>query len=231
MRGHRNRRRNRARPHDAGPDRGAGPIGAPVLSGGTCPQAGDRPGGTRLDLMSEQPASAPSPINGSAINGSAVDRSSVSGSPLPAGLADALKRDSAGPGGRHRPAIRHPRGADAGLDGRRGAAPHPDQRAGDVLIRAPARSTGARETPPGTCNGSSRSPWTATAMRCWCGSTRSARPATPEPGRASTAASSTPSSATEARRPAHRQSAPALPQLHEPDPRQDPMTGSGRRST
>ena len=73
-----------------------GPTGDPVLSGGTCPQAGDRPEGTRLDLMSEQPAPAPSPINGSAMNGSAVDSSPVSGSPLPAGLADALKRDSAG---------------------------------------------------------------------------------------------------------------------------------------
>ena len=80
----------------AGRTAAPGRIGAPVFSGGTCPQAGGLPGGTRLDLMSEQPAPAPSPVNGSAINGSAVDRSPVSGSPLPAGLADALKRDSAG---------------------------------------------------------------------------------------------------------------------------------------
>ena len=68
-----------------------GSIGAPVLSGGRDPKAGGLPGGTRLDLMSEQPATAPSPVNDSPVDGSPV-----SGSPLPAGLAAALKRDSAG---------------------------------------------------------------------------------------------------------------------------------------
>ena len=47
--------------------------------------------------MSEQPAPAPSPVNDSAGPvTSAVDDSPANGSPLPAGLADALKRDSAG---------------------------------------------------------------------------------------------------------------------------------------
>jgi phosphoribosyl-AMP cyclohydrolase len=43
--------------------------------------------------MSEQPAPAPSPVNDSA---SPVSGRPANGSPLPAGLADALKRDSAG---------------------------------------------------------------------------------------------------------------------------------------
>ena len=61
------------------------------------PQAGRLPGGTRLDLMSEQPAPAPTSANavpGTPVPGTAAD--GVPASPLPAGLADALKRDSAG---------------------------------------------------------------------------------------------------------------------------------------
>ena len=63
------------------------------------PQAGRLPGGTRLDLMSEQPAPAPSPAN--AVPGAAVPTAPPPTAvprrrPLPAGLADALKRDSAG---------------------------------------------------------------------------------------------------------------------------------------
>lgn len=91
MRGHRNRRRNRPWRHHPAGHRGGRPDWATVLSGGTDPQADRLPGGTRLDLMSEQPAPAPSPVNGSAVDGSPTN-----GSPLPAGLADALKRDSAG---------------------------------------------------------------------------------------------------------------------------------------
>lgn len=67
------------------------------------------PVGTRLDLMSEQPA--PAPVNGPAVNGPAVNGPATGGStaggkavpvpaapsgPLPAALGDALKRDSAG---------------------------------------------------------------------------------------------------------------------------------------
>ena len=50
-----------------------------MLSAGPPAPGGHRPGGTRLELMSEQPAPAP-----------------VSETPLPAGLAASLKRDSAG---------------------------------------------------------------------------------------------------------------------------------------
>ncbi|MFF2244247.1 phosphoribosyl-AMP cyclohydrolase [Arthrobacter sp. NPDC058130] len=47
--------------------------------------------------MSEQPAPAPSPATSAAtVNENAIDGSPADGSPLPAGLADALKRDSAG---------------------------------------------------------------------------------------------------------------------------------------
>lgn len=74
------------------------------------PQASGLPGGTRLDLMSEQPAPATSPANavpsdavdtGAVISGDAVSNVAPAApvspaSPLPAGLADALKRDSAG---------------------------------------------------------------------------------------------------------------------------------------
>lgn len=48
--------------------------------------------GTRLDLMSEQPA--PSPTPGPTPGTAGAD--AVSGSPLPAEIASALKRDSAG---------------------------------------------------------------------------------------------------------------------------------------
>ena len=78
-----------------------------------------------------------------------------------------------------RPAARHRRGADARLDGRRGAAPHPDHRPGDVLEPLAGRSTGSRARPPATASGSRRSGSTATATRCWSRSTRRARPATP----------------------------------------------------
>src|SRR5215472_9868939 len=50
----------------------------------------------------------------------------------------------------HRPAVRHRRGADAGLDGRGGAAPHADYRAVHLLVPQPAgvlgqgRDLGAR---------------------------------------------------------------------------------------
>ncbi|MCU1530512.1 MAG: hisI [Arthrobacter sp.] len=50
------------------------------------------PGGTRLELMSEQPAPVPSPSRDSPT----VLPPTASDSPLPEGLADALKRDSAG---------------------------------------------------------------------------------------------------------------------------------------
>jgi phosphoribosyl-AMP cyclohydrolase len=70
---------------------------APLLSGVAEPQAGRLPGGTRLDLMSEQPAPVPSPATSAVpASGSPVSAVPASGSPLPAGLADALKRDSAG---------------------------------------------------------------------------------------------------------------------------------------
>ncbi len=49
------------------------------------------PAGTRLDLMSEQPAPAPSPISSPA-----ADAAAEPGTPLPAGIAGTLKRDSAG---------------------------------------------------------------------------------------------------------------------------------------
>lgn len=68
---------------------------------------GGRSGGTRLELMSEQPAPAPAPLNtaqdnvenslpGSAAAGPSVPDSAHAAGPLPAGLAESLKRDSAG---------------------------------------------------------------------------------------------------------------------------------------
>ena len=80
----------------AGEEGDSAPAGRrPVLSG--APVRRPAPArGTRLDLMSEQPAPAPSPIDGSTSQRQRRRRSPVSGSPLPAGLADALKRDSAG---------------------------------------------------------------------------------------------------------------------------------------
>lgn len=70
------------------------------------PGSGGR-GGTRLELMSEQPAPAPVPVDDqlnapensvpvSAAPGSAVPDSAHDAGPLPAGLAASLKRDSAG---------------------------------------------------------------------------------------------------------------------------------------
>jgi phosphoribosyl-AMP cyclohydrolase len=52
--------------------------------------------GTRLDLMSEQPA--PSPTSGSPLRADAgtAAGAQLSGGPLPADIASALKRDSAG---------------------------------------------------------------------------------------------------------------------------------------
>ena len=81
---------------------------------------------------------------------------------------------------------RHRRGAHGRLDGRRGAAPHPD-RPGRVTYWSRSRaSTGSRATPPGTPSTCTRWGWTATATPCWCASTRSARRATPATTPAST---------------------------------------------
>ncbi|MGY3317513.1 phosphoribosyl-AMP cyclohydrolase [Arthrobacter sp. TE12232] len=70
------------------------------------PQASGLPGGTRLDLMSEQPAPAnavpgdavdtDAVVSGDAASNAAPSAPDSAASPLPAGLADALKRDSAG---------------------------------------------------------------------------------------------------------------------------------------
>ena len=68
-----------------------------VLSGRVDAQASGLPGGTRLDLMSEQPAPAHSPANTvPSAPVSTQPEPAASAGPLPAGLADALKRDSAG---------------------------------------------------------------------------------------------------------------------------------------
>ena len=84
-----------------------------MLSGGPVVLGGAPPLGTRLETMSEQPA--PARIDGNRSDGTRLDRNAASGnavdgtvpgptaqthaapaSPLPAGLAEALKRDSAG---------------------------------------------------------------------------------------------------------------------------------------
>ena len=98
--------------------------------------------------------------------------------------APAPQRRRPGPG--DRAAARHRRGADARLDGRRGAGPHPGHRPRDVLEPQPRRSTGSRARPPATASGSRRSASTATATRCCSRSTRRARPATPARAPAST---------------------------------------------
>ena len=87
---------------------------------------------------------------------------------------------------RGRAAARHRRGADARLDGRRGAGPDPDVRAGDVLEPQPPGVLGQGRDlrPPPVGQGGPRS--TATATRCWSRSTRKGRPATPAPAPAST---------------------------------------------
>ena len=74
---HWNRRRGRPPPAVRAWDPAGGSGAAAVL-------AATVPGGTRLDLMSEQPAPAP------------VSTPSRTASPLPSGLAAALKRDDAG---------------------------------------------------------------------------------------------------------------------------------------
>ena len=101
-------------------------------------------------------------------------------------IAARLKRVGRRPGARGRAAARHRRGADARLDGRRGAGPHADDRPGDVLEPVAGRSTGSRARPPATASGSRRSGSTATATRCWSRSTRRAPPATPATAPAST---------------------------------------------
>ena len=101
-------------------------------------------------------------------------------------VAARLKRSRRRAGARGRAAARHRRGADARLDGRRGAGPHPHHRAGDVLEPRSRRSTGSRARPPATGSGSRRSASTATATPCWSRSTRRARPATPATAPAST---------------------------------------------
>src|SRR5690606_19189697 len=54
----------------------------------------------------------------------------------------APQADPRRPPARHRPAVRHRRGADAGLDGRRGAAPHPHHRPLHLLVPQPRRVLG-----------------------------------------------------------------------------------------
>ena len=94
-------------------------------------------------------------------------------------VAARLKRDARRAGLRRRPAARHRRGAHGRLDGRRGAAPDADHRPGHVLEPQPRRSTGARATPRATRSGSGGRAGLRRRRRCWCGSTRSAPPATP----------------------------------------------------
>ncbi|MET3948775.1 phosphoribosyl-AMP cyclohydrolase [Arthrobacter sp. UYCu512] len=79
---------------------------APILGGPRCKRTAGQLGagpseGTRLELMSEQPAPAlgsAHPLDGSPDNGDAVAATvpAAPAGPLPAGLAEALKRDSAG---------------------------------------------------------------------------------------------------------------------------------------
>ena len=107
--------------------------------------------------------------------------------PRPADRRAAQAR-RARPRRRRRPAARHGRGAHGRLDGRRGAAPHPDRGAGDLLVAQPAGvlAQGRHERP--RRSGSRGSASTATATPCSSASTRSARPATPATARASTPA-------------------------------------------
>ena len=69
---------------------------------------------------------------------------------------------------RRRPAVRHRRGADARLDGRRGAAPHPHHRPLHLLVAQPPGVLGQGRHVRARSSGSSRSRSTATATRCWC---------------------------------------------------------------
>ena len=114
------------------------------------------------------------------------DGGGAGASGLDPAIAARLKRDAGRAGVRRRAAGRHPRGADGGLDGRRGAAPHAHHRARPRTGRAAGRATGSRAIPPGTSSTCSRCGSTATETRCWWSSTRRARPATPATGRAST---------------------------------------------
>jgi len=74
-----------------------------MLSPGPPAPGGDGPGGTRLDLMSEQPAPAPanqisapdSSVAGSGVANAAQGSAQPAG-PLPADVARSLKRDGAG---------------------------------------------------------------------------------------------------------------------------------------
>ena len=102
--------------------------------------------------------------------------SSADGSP-PAGRLDPavaalLKRDRHGLVAVGGAAARHPRGSDGRMDGRRGAAPHPDRGPGDVLVAQPSTSTGARVTRAATPSGSRACASTATATPCSSRSTR-----------------------------------------------------------
>ena len=77
--------------------------------------------------------------------------------------------------------------------------------------RAAGRSTGSRATPAATSSGSSRSRSTATATPCWCGSTRSAPPATPVTGPASTPTCCRPTPAPSGRRDRRRRRSRTAP--------------------
>ena len=89
-------------------------------------------------------------------------------------------------GGRRRPAARHRRGADGRVDGRRGPAPHPHHRPGDVLVAQPRGVLGQGRD----LRQPSVGPRGAAGLRrrraARAASTRRARPATPASAAAST---------------------------------------------
>ena len=90
------------------------------------------------------------------------------------------------PRARRGAAARHRRGADAGLDGRRGAAPHADHRPGDLLEPLPTGVLGQGRHLRTRAVGQGGAPRLRRRHRCWSRSTRRARRATPAPAPAST---------------------------------------------
>ena len=100
-------------------------------------------------------------------------------SSLDPAVAARLKRDAERPRDRRRPGRRQPRRTHGRLDGRRGAAPHPDHGPRHVLEPQPPGLLGQGRDVRATSRRCARCGSTATATPCSCSSTSTGRPATP----------------------------------------------------
>ena len=140
-----------------GPGRARRLLGGPPVHAWSATSRAD---GQRGRLRAPSRSSSPSPrssgsawwCSAPAAAGSTAPRGPDRGARHTGGMSAALRtrprgRHAAPPrprraGRRRRAAARHRRGADARLDGRRGAAPHPHHRPRDVLVAQPRRVLG-----------------------------------------------------------------------------------------